>query len=36
MTNKEFGAILRTLRDESGISQYKMIKESVINSTTKL
>lgn len=36
MTNKELGAMLRTLREESGISKCRMIKESVINSTTKL
>ena len=35
MTNKELCAILRTLREESNM-QYGIIKESVINSTTKL
>nr|DAS82410.1 MAG TPA: Lsm interaction motif [Caudoviricetes sp.] len=36
MTNKEFRAILRTLREGSGISQYIMIKDDVIDNTTKL
>ena len=36
MTTKEFGAILRTLREESGITQYRLIKDKVVTSTTQL
>ncbi|WP_455993546.1 helix-turn-helix domain-containing protein [Porphyromonas endodontalis] len=36
MTNKELGAILRTLRDESGITQYRLIKDKIVTSATQL
>ncbi|WP_315333644.1 helix-turn-helix transcriptional regulator [Porphyromonas endodontalis] len=36
MTNKEFGAILRTLREESGITQYRLIKDKIVTSATQL
>lgn len=36
MTNKEFGAILRTLREESGITQYRLVKDKIVTSATQL
>ena len=36
MTNKKFGAILRTLREESGITQYRLIKDKIVTSATQL
>lgn len=36
MTNKEFGAILRMLREESGITQYRLVKDKIVTSATQL
>ena len=36
MTTKDFGALLRALREESGITQYRLMKDKVIGSTTQL
>lgn len=36
MTNKEFGAILRALREESGITKYRLIKDKIVTSATQL
>lgn len=36
MTSVEFGAMLRALREESGITQYRLIKDKVVGSTTQL
>lgn len=36
MTNKEFGAILRMLREENGITQYRLVKDKIVTSATQL
>lgn len=36
MTLKELGAKLRSMREESGITQYRLIKDKVVTSATQL
>lgn len=36
MTQEELGAKLRSIREEVGITLYRMIKEGIIKSTTQL
>lgn len=36
MTLKELGAKLRSIRDESGITQYRLVKDKIVTSATQL
>ena len=36
MTQEELGAELRSIREESGITQYRLIKDKIVTSATQL